>query len=147
VLLIVLLTFLGIKALPAGAPLPAGGDSSRGRAEPTKQGGSQDAAGHQNAPGGSEISSTTQYWYPLQHYWNPGILNKALPKDSPPWPGFPDIPGHELEFLIACVPDPTDSHSGDRFDNLIDALQRAVETQQYVLDRFWFPWKQPQGTP
>jgi hypothetical protein len=38
------------------------------------------------------------------------------------------------------VPDPIDSSSGHRFDALIDTIQRAVETQDYVLDRFYYPW-------
>src|SRR5262249_8895883 len=37
--------------------------------------------------------------------------------------------------------DPVDSQYGDRFDFTVDAIQRAAETQEYVLDRFWFPWE------
>jgi hypothetical protein len=45
-----------------------------------------------------------------------------------------------VEYLIATLPDPIDSSSGYRFDSLLDAIQRAAESHQYVLDRFWFPW-------
>jgi hypothetical protein len=44
-------------------------------------------------------------------------------------------------FLIATLPDPIDSRFGYMFDMRIDALQRAVETQGYVMDRFWYPWE------
>lgn len=47
----------------------------------------------------------------------------------------------DLRCIIVCVPDPMDSGSGDRFDTLIDAIQRAAETQEYVLDRFYYPWQ------
>ncbi len=57
----------------------------------------------------------------------------------------PDVDGWESRFLIACVPDPDDSSSGDRFDGLIDGLQRAVETQGYVLDRYYYPWPRRVG--
>lgn len=50
------------------------------------------------------------------------------------------IGNEDLRCIIACVPDPVDSGSGDRFDTFIDAIQRAAETQEYVLDRFYYPW-------
>src|SRR5262249_20117029 len=64
---------------------------------------------------------------------------------------LPDIPNWKTRSLIACVPDPIDSSSGHRFDALIDTIQRAVETQDYVLDRFYYPWpeskKQRKASP
>src|SRR5262249_45833947 len=44
------------------------------------------------------------------------------------------------EFFIATVPDPVDSRFGYRFDSVLDALQMAVETHGWSLDRFWLPW-------
>src|SRR5262249_11291679 len=51
-----------------------------------------------------------------------------------------DVPGCPTKYLIACVPDPHDSSSGSLFDSVIDAIQRAFETQHYVLDRYFYPW-------
>lgn len=51
-----------------------------------------------------------------------------------------DVPYWQSRYLIACVPDPQDSSSGYRFDSLIDAIQRAAEAQDFVLDRYYFPW-------
>jgi hypothetical protein len=49
--------------------------------------------------------------------------------------------GYKLNFLIAAVPDPVDSHVGWRFDLFVDAIQRAVEVSGYVMDRFYLPWE------
>ena len=46
----------------------------------------------------------------------------------------------ELEFLIAALPDPIDSRFSYRFDSVIDDIQMAIESQDWLLDRFWFPW-------
>lgn len=56
----------------------------------------------------------------------------------------------ELDFLVATIPDPKDSRLDYLFDRNLDAIQRAIETAEYVLDRHWLPWeraKQPGLTP
>lgn len=53
-----------------------------------------------------------------------------------------NIHGYQTEFLIATVPDPVDSPYGHAFDQVVDAIQRAVEKKDgYVLDRCWLPWE------
>jgi hypothetical protein len=50
--------------------------------------------------------------------------------------------GYKTEFLIATVPDPIDSAYGYAFDQVVDAIQRAVEKKDgYILDRCWLPWE------
>jgi hypothetical protein len=44
------------------------------------------------------------------------------------------------EFLIVTVPEPIDSRFGYRFDAILDAVQLAIESQGWNLDRFWLPW-------
>ncbi len=44
------------------------------------------------------------------------------------------------EFLIVTVPDPLDTRLGYRFDAALDAVQMAVESQRWNLDRSWLPW-------
>jgi hypothetical protein len=143
-LMLAVLAFLGVKGLPPSHP----------PATP------HPAAGHETAPdrrtlapAGQPVKSTAlprtdaaldeEFWHPLAHYWDPTVFERPRNPAEPPWPGFPNIPGHELEYLIMAVPDPVDSSSGYRFDRLVDAFQRAVETQHYVLDRYWFPWRRP----
>src|SRR5262249_41758250 len=51
------------------------------------------------------------------------------------------VHGYQTEFLIATVPDPVDSGYGYLFDQVVDAIQRAVEKKDgYILDRCWLPW-------
>lgn len=57
----------------------------------------------------------------------------------------PLAPGKlEIAFQIITVPDPIDTRFGHRFDTALDAIQLAVESQGYALDRFYFPWR-PEG--
>jgi len=50
--------------------------------------------------------------------------------------------GYKTEFMIVTVPDPIDSPFGYAFDQVIDAVQRAVERKDgYLLDRSWLPWE------
>lgn len=52
-----------------------------------------------------------------------------------------ELHGYKTEFLIATVPDPIDSSFGYAFDQVVDAVQRAVEKKDgYILDRCWLPW-------
>src|SRR5262249_16933798 len=53
---------------------------------------------------------------------------------------FLQVPGWDLDFLIVTLADPIDSSSGHEFDTLVDGIQRALETQEYVLTRFYYPW-------
>jgi hypothetical protein len=46
----------------------------------------------------------------------------------------------DAQFLIATVPDPIDSRFGYRFDSVLDAVQMAVESRGWRLDRSWLPW-------
>ena len=48
--------------------------------------------------------------------------------------------GTTLDFLIATVPDPVDSHLDWAFDQQLDSLRRAHETAGYVVDGYWLPW-------
>ncbi|MDR3632966.1 MAG: hypothetical protein P4L84_03965 [Isosphaeraceae bacterium] len=58
-----------------------------------------------------------------------------------------DLRRLDVEFLIATAPDPIDSRFGYNFDSTLDAIEMAVESQGFVLDRYWLPWwpsgKQP----
>jgi hypothetical protein len=50
--------------------------------------------------------------------------------------------GYDVEFMIASVPDPIDTPYGHSFDQVVDAVQRAIEKKDgYLLDRSWLPWE------
>jgi hypothetical protein len=134
VVLIALLAFLGIRALPFGSAPESPGESRIGKAAPPNP----EAKEAKRAGPPEGASRDTDFYQPLLDFHNTRTPGKGK-NEYRPWE-CPDFPGWELEFLIALVPDPSDSTSGNRFDALIDAIQRAVETQGYVLDRFYYPW-------
>jgi len=47
---------------------------------------------------------------------------------------------YEVDFLIATIPDPLDSRLPYLFDRNLSSIERAVEADNYVLDRFDLPW-------
>lgn len=48
-----------------------------------------------------------------------------------------------VDSIIAMVPDPIESGLSLKLDNEIDAIQRAAESEGYVLDRYRLPWPTP----
>src|SRR3984957_7939255 len=50
---------------------------------------------------------------------------------------------YSVDSIIATLPDPIESGLSDKLDDQIDAIQRAAESQGYVLDRFKLPWPTP----
>lgn len=48
-----------------------------------------------------------------------------------------------VDSIIAMVPDPIESGLSLKLDNEIDAIQRAAESEGYVLDRYKLPWPTP----
>lgn len=113
----------------------------------------EDAAALKNDPKGSQLGTSS----PGEKERNEdGVVPYPTEETlGPSWPSIdfkntgnvndteaqcPDVEGWQTRYLIACVPDPQDSSSGYRFDYLIDAIQRAAETQHFVLDRYFYPW-------
>jgi hypothetical protein len=52
-------------------------------------------------------------------------------------------PPAPVHFLLATVPDPVDSGFDYVFDQVVEAMQRALETEDFVIDRSWLPWRRP----
>lgn len=52
---------------------------------------------------------------------------------------------YRLGFLVATLPDPKESRLNYLFDRNLDAIQRALETDGNVLDRFDLPWLDGRG--
>lgn len=77
-----------------------------------------------------------------------GILGRP-PMDVP-------LVSPDVRFLVMTVPDPAETQFGTRFDQMIDALcramaevrdgddaERAAQTRElgrFTLERFWYPW-------
>jgi hypothetical protein len=152
-LLLAVLGLFGIRASTTESPV-----SEHGKKEnPASEKSAADASHAESS--GSEPSD--RFWQPVLEFRGPdtqehakisaddespfGRLLSALRRvlatqSADPYDGLPDVNGWDTRCLIACVPHPTDSISGDYFDGLVDAIQRAVETQGYVLDRYYYPW-------
>jgi hypothetical protein len=47
---------------------------------------------------------------------------------------------HQLQILIATVPDPVDSHLDWMYDLHVAAIRWALATKSYVPDSYWVPW-------
>jgi len=50
---------------------------------------------------------------------------------------------YRVDSIIAMLPDPIESGLSAKLDDEIEAIQRAAESQGYVLDRFRLPWPTP----
>ncbi len=57
------------------------------------------------------------------------------------WPDCCYLQDFSFRFLIATVPDPRGSGLAHIFDQTLEALQRAIEADDYVIDRAWLPWR------
>jgi hypothetical protein len=141
--LLAILVVLGIKTLPSPST----------PAEPKREGLLPGTPGKAEPGPGVPASDPTamSYRQPLIDFLRTGPATTDMPLgEETPWPTILERLRQEhwqLEFLIAAVPDPVDSSSGYRFDSFVDALQRAAETQQYFLDRYFFPWqREGEGT-
>ncbi|QEH36179.1 hypothetical protein OJF2_47390 [Aquisphaera giovannonii] len=57
------------------------------------------------------------------------------------------LDGYRVTTLIATLSDPKDSRLGYDFDMATEAIQRAIESEGYSLDRFRYPWLDPGPAP
>ncbi len=118
---IVLVAALGVYYVPSKSGSPG---------TVADKAGSKPAMGEEK-PGGDSSSWELDPLRPLWEFWRTGAESQNRPQ----------LPvGYDLEYIVATVPDPIDSAFAYRFDDMIDAMQRAVETQGYVLDRWQYPW-------
>jgi hypothetical protein len=55
--------------------------------------------------------------------------------------------GTEIEFVIATVPDPQNSHFPYMFDRFVESITRGAQDSHYSLDRYWLPWDMEKDPP
>jgi hypothetical protein len=60
----------------------------------------------------------------------PGVFAADPAKERPP-----------LHLLVASVPSPREPVLDLDFDRSLEAIERAVQSQRYVLQRQWLPWR------
>jgi hypothetical protein len=128
-------TVLGVAAL---VPRPSGEGTPGAERRPAaaEAGPAAVRQGEDSAePAGEQPG--TDFVQPLEEF-----VGKSIPYAAGKNYRIPDE--YHVESLIAIVHDPFDSSSGYRFDTIVNAIQRALEREHFILDRFWFPWR-PRG--
>jgi hypothetical protein len=137
---VVLLATVGssMALMPPGARTAANSSSSSAA--------SQAASGASaNPEQGTSAYSTTeilkQYLYGQDLKAPRGQEKEALDKliRDPADPRFK----YSVDSIIATLPDPIETGLSVKLDDEIDAIQRAAESEGYVLDRFKLPWPTP----
>src|SRR5262249_32750179 len=46
---------------------------------------------------------------------------------------------YQVHALVATLPDPSDSHLADSFDNYLASIQLALANDRYLADQYWLP--------
>ena len=58
------------------------------------------------------------------------------------------IPGNEqVRAMIAIAADPVHTHMSLVFDRSVEAINLAAESANYVMDRYWLPWRPVSSSP
>lgn len=63
------------------------------------------------------------------------------PNDNQPRPKDDRRSKNRIGFLVATVPDPIDSGLPYEFDRLLDSIQAALQSRDYILFQFKLPWQ------
>jgi len=106
---------------------------SRSRTVPVSSHQSQaEAAQHQLCDDGTVNCPETGLLDTIQAAFGPE-------KDFAHW-NVPPAARQNLRFIIATVPDPIHTRLGYIFDRQIDAIQEAVQANNYLFARSWMPW-------
>jgi hypothetical protein len=87
---------------------------------------------------------------------DPGLLpeegpwsrfDRQWPARVESWPqgrgGYDDRGLYRIEYLIATLPDPSAPALRAQFDSRLDAIQRAAESDNFIVGRLDFPWPDP----
>jgi hypothetical protein len=95
----------------------------------------QDAAASQTAP--LTVSKTLQgakssgYRSLLKRYFGPDFESEHLCNPEPKY---------KVHQMVATLPDPSDPHLADAFDNYLASIELALAQDKYLADQFWLPW-------
>lgn len=128
--LVGVLAYLGIRGIPTNPPPP----------EPAKEAAAKRIAEAEKKDQSAEEDASDDLLFakPLDRFRN---VQGVKPTDQAQW----FIEGWDVQFVVATVPDPVDSTSGHRFDSVVDAIRRAVESFRFVYVDSYYPWLRPSG--
>ena len=137
VMILTLTTILGVPSGPQPSPPPMAKKNGETKTEASGVNGTAGLANERTH--GDKIAALTPLWTYL------GINGKELAErregrlDQIP-AVMKKISRAELSVLIATLPDPLDTGSKFEFDMGLEAVQKAIESEGYILDRFENPW-------
>ena len=139
--LAVVLAILGITYLPRKAAETATGAEAR---KPAAGVLANIAKGKTPAPPTETSGSCEQIANRLHRLYPPPKVSVPMPgscyqSGTVPSGAVPNAP-NELNFVVAIVPNPVQTHLPLLFDRAIEAIQQAVEDSGYTYDGSWFPW-------
>jgi hypothetical protein len=139
VLLIPLLGFLALL-YPIAIQRPSGGQGSTGQRSKATRTGTQTSG----KKGGKVV------WHGdrliLDEFLGPLPRAEGYTQEErnvQVWPNNDRRQNLTLGFIVATVPDPTDSGLPYLFDRFMSSIQAAIAADDYVLDRFNLPWFDP----
>ena len=111
-------------------------------------------ASAQNTSNANSLSAQDGPWMASRNHfagiWKAGEC-PALPSTSALAKGAADTrlyqqlwcipPDERVTAMLAIVPDPVHTHMSLVFDRSIEAINLATESANYVMDRYWLPWR------
>jgi hypothetical protein len=132
-LLLVILALFGLASIPNFTGSAPRSDSSEGAKKEQKTAAAESAS----RAGGQGIGDQPEARIlgPLLDYYRSGA-DGVDSRDA----AFTRSRYDGLVFLIATVPDPVRGTNSNRFDEWIGTIQRACESEGFVLDGFRLPW-------
>jgi hypothetical protein len=100
------------------------------------------ASGAQTAVEPSPISECQEIFDHIRRFYegNGYYPASCFPGIKDPPALTPPNPPADLNFVIATVPNPVQTHLPLLFDRSVEAIQQAVQDEGYTYDGSWFPW-------
>src|SRR5271157_1328393 len=135
---LVLLTVLGVTYLPRQGAESTSATETKKAAATKASGGAAKSNQNTDAVGEcQEIFGYIKRFYDDGEYY-PASCFPQTNTENHPQKAPPDHP--DLNFVIAIVPNPVQTHLPLEFDRAVGAIQQAAQDEGYTYDGSWFPW-------
>ena len=135
---LVLLTVLGVTYLPRQGAESTPATETKKAAATKASGGAAKSNQNTDAVGEcQEIFGYIKRFYGDGEYY-PASCFPQTNTENHPQKAPPDHP--DLNFVIAIVPNPVQTHLPLEFDRAVGAIQQAAQDEGYTYDGSWFPW-------
>src|SRR5262249_23716737 len=102
----------------------------------SKQSGQNSQAGPVSGAHGGKEAPWRGYQRVLKRYFGPNFDEKQA-RNEKYLCRF--LNKYQVHVLLATLPDPSDSHLADSFDNYLASIQLALANDHYLIDEYWLP--------